>query len=248
MSSRFLPLSRSGLVLVLLVTLIAASCGDAAETASAPSMSEPPSTAVRAPNAARSPVWPEGSTSAAAAAIANLQSGQDASRTAPEATAQRFAREVLGWATPQVQRDPTRASDATTVWLRVTGGTKAATASVEVMPLTDDRRLWAVAYARLADGDDENFNVSVRVSGNIATVSAAQGWWTNEVASAELRIGHGLGERVFVATNRPARWNDVALPEPPTDTGHLILIFRSSDGQAVTFLAIALPMGDFVAG
>jgi hypothetical protein len=212
---------------------------------SSSSSTKVPTTTTR-PNATRSPVWPEGSSAAVSTAIAKLESGQDASRATPEGTAQLFARDVLQWAAPQVQRDPTRASEAT-VWYRVTGGAKAATASVEVMPLSDDRRWWAVAYARLADGDDENFNVSVHVSGNVATVNAAQGWWTDEVASAELRIGHGLGERVLVAKTRPARWNNVELPEPPTDTGHLILIFRSGDGQAVTLLATALPKGDFAA-
>jgi hypothetical protein len=158
-----------------------------------------------------------------------------------------FAREVLGWTAPQVEPDSTKRTDGSSVWYRVTGGTRRATASVELTPITTERRWWAVAYARLADGGDETFNVSVGVVGNLASVSAARGWWTNDVASAELRIGHGIGERVLVVKTPPARWVDVELPQPTSDTGHLMLIFRSTDGQAVTLLATGLPKGDFAA-
>jgi hypothetical protein len=158
-----------------------------------------------------------------------------------------FGQEILGWATPRIERDSTKRSDGSSVWYRITGGSRGATASVELVPLTDERRWWAVAYARLADGDDITFNVSVRVAGNLATVGAAEGWWTKDVASAELRIGHGLGERTLVAKAPPARWIDIDLPQPPSDTGHLILIFKSTDGQAIACLATSLPKGDFAA-
>lgn len=206
-----------------------------------------PTTSTRPSDAVRSPVWPEGSTSAVVAAIPRLQAGLDPWRASPESTVQMFARDVLGWVAPQVEPDHTKVGQGSGVWYRLIGGSRGNSASIEVIPLTDQRRWWAVAYARLAGGDDENFNVSVQVSGNRATVSAAQGWWTNDVASAELRIGHGLGERVLVAKTPPARWLDIELPALPSDSGHLVLIFRSADGQAVALLATSLPKGEFAA-
>jgi hypothetical protein len=158
-----------------------------------------------------------------------------------------FARDVLRWSAPLVERDVTKAESRSALWYRVIGGTRGDTATVELIPLTDERRWWAVSYAHLATGDDEKFNISLRVSANSATVRAASGWWTDDVASAELRIGHGLGERTLIVTTPPAAWADVELPQPPSDTGHLVLIFRSADGQAVAFHATSLPKGEVVA-
>ena len=44
-----------------------------------------------------------------------------------------------------------------------------------------------------------------------------------------------------------AAWIDIELPQPPSDTGHLLLIFRSADGEAVAFHATSIPNGEFAA-
>jgi hypothetical protein len=194
----------------------------------------------------RTPVWPEGSSSAVAAAIPRLAAGQDTWRASPEATAERFVFTVLKWPTAHVERDSTMSAD-TSMWYRVSGGSRGDTATLELIPITEDRRWWAVAYGRLAGGGDELFNVSVSVTGMLASVNTGPGWWTNEVARAELRIGHGLSERTIVATSPPVRWSNIELAGPPIDTGYVTVIFQSADGQAVGFLATGLPAGDFTA-